>query len=63
MRTVVEIVTCDKCGEVRQFEKYNEASKLFRVETLSEWIRGLGWSTTDGLQHLDLCPVCSKKGK
>jgi len=36
MRQVVERVTCDVCGQVFDFEKFNMETRLVRIETLSE---------------------------
>lgn len=59
MRTLIERVTCDHCGQVFHFEKYDEASHAARVESLTDWLLSLGWTMTDGVRHGDMCPVCS----
>ena len=67
MRQVIERVTCDVCGQVFDFEKYNTSTRLARIEDLSRWIGLRGWKcrpfedTT--FQMHDTCPNCnSTKG-
>jgi hypothetical protein len=58
MRVVLERVTCDRCGQVFDFEKLNDATNVARIEGLSNWLITLGWSMSDGLKLCDLCPNC-----
>lgn len=65
MRTIIERVTCDRCGQMFDFEKFSEASMTARIESLTQWLNDLGWATSNGLRLGDFCPCCSnlKKGK
>jgi hypothetical protein len=58
MRVVIERVTCDHCGQVFNFEKFNEGTKTARFETLSDWLLKIGWHLSDGVRRCDLCPTC-----
>jgi predicted Zn-ribbon and HTH transcriptional regulator len=58
VRVVIERVTCDRCGQVFDFEKFNNSTKTVRMEGLSEWLVNLGWNLSDGVNHCDLCPNC-----
>ena len=62
MRAIIETVTCDVCGEVRSYEKYNSGSHVARIESLDEWLIKLGWTVqkAGGLKRIDTCPVCSR---
>ena len=61
MRAIIERVTCDKCGEIRQFEKYDSGSHTFRLEPLDNWLRMHGWAVQEsGLRRIDTCPACWK---
>ena len=58
-RAIIERVTCDKCGEVRHFEKLDNGSMTARLESLTEWLRSLGWCIEEeGLRSVDVCPQC-----
>ncbi len=57
MRRVVEVVTCDQCGREYPFEKYNQGARLFRMESLTEWLRAFGWRC-DIQNARDSCPQC-----
>lgn len=62
MITVIERVTCDKCGEVREFEKFNNGTLTTRVESLPSWLAALGWQISyQGLRTSDICPNCRPK--
>lgn len=61
MRAVIERVTCDKCGQVHDFEKYNQGIHLARIESLSDWLLSLGWKLSDGVHKRDICPNCVKQ--
>lgn len=57
-RAIIERVTCDKCGEVREFEKFDNGSMTARLESLTEWLRGLGWYVDGSIKTVDWCPHC-----
>lgn len=59
MRRIIEVVTCDKCGREYPFEKYNQGARLFRLESLTEWLRAFGWRV-DVAYQADICPDCAK---
>lgn len=63
MRSLIERVTCDTCGQTFDFEKYNEATQTARIEVLTDWLLSLGWSMTNGLRPGDFCPTCSTPPK
>jgi hypothetical protein len=63
VRTVIERVTYDKCGQVHDFEKYSEGIHLARLESLSEWLQSLGWCLSDGFHKRDICPNCGPKAR
>lgn len=60
-RTLIERVTCDKCGEVREFEKFENSVMRIRFEDLTHWLRDLGWYITGQLRTVDICPECAKR--
>lgn len=66
-QSLIDRVVCDKCGEVREFEKIDRTGKRVRLESLTEWLLRLGWYVDAvGLQTVDLCPNCHtlmQKGK
>ena len=63
MRQVIERVTCDVCGQVFDFEKLNSSTREVRIESLSDWIRPLGWKCQPfedtKYQSRDSCPNCN----
>jgi hypothetical protein len=66
MRQVIERVTCDVCGQVFDFEKYNTSTRLVRIEDLSRWISSRGWKCrpfeNTKFQMRDTCPNCPVLG-
>lgn len=61
-RAIIERVTCDKCGEVRHFETFDNGSMTARLESLTQWLRGLGWYVDGGeVKTVDWCPTCHSK--
>lgn len=60
MRVIIERVTCDRCGHVADFEKYNEGTKMARIECLTSWLASLGWRLSDGIRLGDVCPQCCR---
>ena len=62
MRAIIERVTCDKCGEIRHYEKFDMGSMIARVEALTDWLRQHGWTVTqDGSRRIDTCPACTAR--
>jgi hypothetical protein len=58
-QSLIDRVVCDKCGEVREFEKIDRTGKRVRLESLTEWLLRLGWYVDAvGLQTADVCPQC-----
>ena len=60
-RAIIERVTCDKCGQVSDFEQFNNGSMMARLESLTQWIRGLGWYVDGSIRTVDICPRCNDK--
>lgn len=60
MRVIIERVTCDHCGQVFDFEKFSEATKIARIEKLTKWLISLGWQMSNGLILADICPTCTR---
>jgi hypothetical protein len=64
MRQVVDRVTCDKCGQVFDFEvlRLGQTPIVARKEALTPWLRSLGWecNPVNGSSYAseDLCPNC-----
>ncbi len=62
MRQVIERVTCDKCGQVFDFEKVCNSPMRGRIESLTDWLLKLGWrvvTTRSTITPHDLCPNCT----
>lgn len=61
-RVLIEQVTCDKCGEIKRYEKLNNLSAVARMEPLTEWLINLDWYVeTSGFKTIDLCPLCANR--
>lgn len=67
MIRVLNELTCDDCGHVDLYEQLRVPGgpfpKTCRLEPLKVWLTQYGWSWSDGLRHLVLCPVCTEKRK
>ncbi len=67
MRQVVDRVTCDKCGQVFDFEvlRLGQLPIIARKESLTVWLKSLGWSCNPviGSNHAseDLCSNCKNR--
>ena len=62
-RSIIERVTCDGCGELREFEKVNTGTMTARIESLTDWVRNLGWYVEGSIRTVDMCPQCFEKLK
>lgn len=62
MRQLIERVTCDRCGQVFDFEKLNDGSRVARIDNLTEWLLSLGWKCQpligSSFRGQDFCPIC-----
>jgi hypothetical protein len=59
VRAIIERVTCDDCGEIRHFEKFDMAGMTARTEPLTDWLRQYGWTVQEnGNRRIDTCPAC-----
>lgn len=67
MRTAIEQVTCDDCGQMFSFEKTNvdvDRART-RIESLTDWLREHGWLCEpvigSSLRIRDTCPACMSR--
>jgi hypothetical protein len=65
MRQIIDRVTCSKCGQVFDFERYNVDTNEARIEAIGSWLTSLGWKLLRyencKRRAMDFCPLCSIK--
>lgn len=60
MRSIIERVVCDQCGQIHDFEKHNQGIHLARLKLLDDWLLSLGWKLSNGVHKRDICQNCAK---